>query len=74
MDKQKQKQKFEPEKLGIQEAEMTVTECFNCGHEVTLSTIRLEAMKATEQDVYCEDCDDDVEIGDEMSYRFVPFF
>jgi len=52
---------------------LVVTQCFNCGQEVELPTVRLEAMNETGQDVYCRNCDEDYDEDDE-EIGFVPFF
>ena len=49
------------------------TQCFQCGHEVILTAIRLEAMSQTGQDVYCENCDEDRDEDGDV-FMFVPFF
>jgi len=54
-------------------SEMTVTQCFNCGQEVELPTVRLEAMDETGQDVLCENCDENANFEME-DFDFIPFF
>lgn len=49
--------------------------CFNCGNSVTMSFLKAESMNQTGQEVYCEDCDEDVDFDDDdIGFRFVPFF
>jgi len=52
--------------------EIVVTQCFNCGCEIEMPAVRLEAMDASGQDVYCDNCDEDADFN--VGVYFVPFF
>ena len=46
--------------------------CFNCGNTVTMSVLKAESMEQMGQEVYCYECNEEVdESGD---FSFVPFF
>lgn len=48
--------------------------CFNCGNSVTMSLLKAESMDQTGQEIYCGDCDEDVDFDDDTGFHFVPFF
>lgn len=49
-------------------------DCFQCGHTLTMSALKLESMNEMGQEVLCRECDDAGDLEDDGDIEFVPFF